>query len=211
MTASGATSTTTEPVDRPGRDAAMSVLLARNWWAIALRGGFAILFGLIALFVPGATILSLVLFFSAYMLVDGVLGIVAAVRAAGRNQRWGLLVLEGILNIATGVIAFLWPGLTAVVFVLMLAAWSLLTGVLMVVAAFRLNPAFGRGWLIFSGVVSVLFGIALVIAPAVGLVVLTWWLGAYAVAFGITLLVLAFKLRGRKDSEVPGTTKPQSA
>jgi uncharacterized membrane protein HdeD (DUF308 family) len=211
MTASGATSTTTEPVDRPGRDAAMSVLLARNWWAIALRGGFPILFGLIALFVPGATILSLVLFFSAYMLVDGVLGIVAAVRAAGRNQRWGLLVLEGILNIATGVIAFLWPGLTAVVFVLMLAAWSLLTGVLMVVAAFRLNPAFGRGWLIFSGVVSVLFGIALVIAPAVGLVVLTWWLGAYAVAFGITLLVLAFKLRGRKDSEVPGTTKPQSA
>jgi uncharacterized membrane protein HdeD (DUF308 family) len=189
----------------------MSVLLARNWWAIALRGGFAILFGLIALFVPGATILSLVLFFSAYMLVDGVLGIVAAVRAAGRNQRWGLLVLEGILNIATGVIAFLWPGLTAVVFVLMLAAWSLLTGVLMVVAAFRLNPAFGRGWLIFSGVVSVLFGIVLVIAPVVGLVVLTWWLGAYAVAFGITLLVLAFKLRGRKDSEVPGTTKPQSA
>src|SRR5215211_7936118 len=95
----------------------MSRLLAQNWWAIALRGVFAILFGLIALLVPGATILSLVLFFSAYMLVDGIFGIVAAVRAAGRGQRWGLLVLEGIANIAIGVIAFLWPGLTAVAFV----------------------------------------------------------------------------------------------
>ena len=198
MTASSAPDLPANAPDRAGRDAAMSALLAQNWWAVALRGVFAILFGLVALFVPGATILSLVLFFSAYMLVDGVLGIVAAVKAAGRHQRWGLFVLEGILNIATGVVAFVWPGLTAVVFVLMLAAWSLLTGVLMVVAAFRLNPAFGRGWLVFSGIVSVLFGIALVIAPVVGLVVLTWWLGAYAVAFGVALLVLAFKLRGRK-------------
>jgi uncharacterized membrane protein HdeD (DUF308 family) len=204
MTAS-ATPSPTDSLDRSGREAAMSALLAQNWWAIALRAVFAIVFGLIALVVPGATILSLVLFFSAYMLVDGVLGIIAAARAAGRDQRWGLLVLEGLLNVATGVVAFVWPGLTAVVFVLMLAVWSLLTGILMVVAAFRLNPAFGRGWLIFSGIVSVLFGVALAIAPVVGLVVLTWWLGAYAVAFGITLLVLAFKLRGRRDSHVAAT------
>jgi uncharacterized membrane protein HdeD (DUF308 family) len=193
----------------------MSALLAQNWWAVALRGAFAILFGLIALFVPGATILSLVLFFSAYMLVDGVLGIVAAVRAARQNERWGLLVLEGVVNIATGVIAFLWPGLTAVVFVLMLAAWSLLTGILMVVAAFRLNATHGRGWLIFSGIVSVLFGIALIISPLVGAVVLTWWMGAYAIVFGITLLVLAFKLRARKDETVTptptGTAMPSGA
>jgi uncharacterized membrane protein HdeD (DUF308 family) len=169
----------------------MSRLLAQNWWAIALRGVFAILFGLIALLVPGATILSLVLFFSAYMLVDGIFGIVAAVRAAGRGQRWGLLVLEGIADIAVGAIAFLWPGLTAFAFVFMLAAWSIVTGILMAVAAFRLNPAYGRGWLVFGGIVSVLFGVALTIAPVVGLVVLTWWLGAYAIVFGITLLVLA--------------------
>src|ERR671917_306062 len=81
------------------RSQAMSALLAQNWWAVALRGVFAILFALIALFWPGATILTLVLFFSAYMLVDGVTGIVSAVRAASNNQRWGLLVLEGILNI----------------------------------------------------------------------------------------------------------------
>lgn len=195
----GVSPTPNQPANLNDRSHEMSRLLAQNWWAIALRGVFAILFGLIALLVPGATILSLVLFFSAYMLVDGLFGIVAAMRAAGRGQRWGLLVLEGIANIAVGVIAFLWPGLTAVAFVFMLAAWSIVTGILMVVAAAKLNPAYGRGWLIFSGVVSVLFGVALAIAPVIGLVVLTWWLGAYAVVFGITLLVLAFKLRGRKD------------
>jgi uncharacterized membrane protein HdeD (DUF308 family) len=183
----------------------MSVILARNWWAIALRGVFAILFGLIALFVPGATILSLVLFFSAYMLVDGVFGIVAGVRAASAGQRWGWLILEGLADIAVGIIAFLWPGLTAVTFVLMLAAWSLVTGIFMIVAAFKLNPAYGRGWLVFSGIVSVLFGIALIVAPLVGAVVLTWWLGAYAVAFGIGLLILAFKLRSRKDDATVST------
>src|SRR5829696_6738659 len=107
---------------------AMSALLARNWWAVAIRGVCGIIFGLIALFLPGATILTLVLFFSAYMLVDGIFGIVAAVRAASHHQRWGLLVLEGVLNIAVGVIAFIWPGLTAVTFVLLIAAWAIVTG-----------------------------------------------------------------------------------
>ena len=96
----------------------------RNWWAVALRGVFGILFGLIALFAPGPTILSLVLLFSAYMLVDGVFGIVAAVRAARRHERWGLLLLEGLANIATGAIAFLWPGITVIAFVLLMAAWG---------------------------------------------------------------------------------------
>ncbi|MBM6579642.1 HdeD family acid-resistance protein [Microvirga sp. BT689] len=191
------------------RTHAMSSLLAQNWWAVALRGVFAIIFALIALFSPGATILSLVLFFSAYMLVDGVFGIVSGIRAASNNQRWGLLILEGILNILVGIIAFIMPGLTVLFFVTLMAVWSLITGILMVVAAFKLNPDFGRGWLIFSGVVSVLFGVALLIAPLVGAVVLTWWLGAYALIFGIGLLVLAFKLKGRKDSSTDsaGTLK----
>jgi uncharacterized membrane protein HdeD (DUF308 family) len=188
------------------RSRAMSALLAQNWWAVALRGVFAILFALIALFWPGATILSLVLFFSAYMLVDGVFGIVAAVKAASNHQRWGLLVLEGIANILVGVIAFVWPGLTVLFFITLMAVWSLITGVLMIVAAFKLDPAYGRGWLIFSGAVSILFGVALLIAPLVGAVVLTWWLGAYAMVFGITLLVLAFKLKGHKDDRISGAS-----
>jgi uncharacterized membrane protein HdeD (DUF308 family) len=179
---------------------AMSSLLAQNWWAVALRGVFAIIFALIAFFSPGATILSFVLFFSAYMLVDGVFGIVSGIRAASNHQRWGLLILEGILNILVGIIAFIMPGLTVLFFVTLVAVWSLITGILIIVAAFKLNPEYGRGWLIFSGIVSVLFGIALLIAPLVGAVVLTWWLGAYALVFGIGLLVLAFKLKGRKDN-----------
>lgn len=201
------TSNAYEPFDRTQT---MSALLAQNWWAVALRGVFAIIFALIAFFWPGATLLSFVLFFSAYMLVDGVFGIVAAVRAASNNQRWGLLVLEGILNILVGVLAFAMPGLTVLFFVTLMAVWSLITGILMIVAAFKLDPAYGRGWLIFSGIVSVLFGVALLVAPLVGAVVLTWWLGAYAMVFGIALVVLAFKLKGRKDETI-GTAAPRGA
>ena len=97
---------------------AMSSALARNWWAIALRGVIGILFGIVAFALPGATMLSLVLLFSAYMLVDGVLAIIAAVRAARQHERWGLLVLEGVVDIATAAIAFVWPGITVLAFVL---------------------------------------------------------------------------------------------
>ena len=202
---------TSHPRESFDRAQAMSALLAQNWWAIALRGVFAILFSLVAFFWPGATILSFVLFFSAYMLVDGVFAIVAAVRAASNHQRWGLLVLEGIVDILAGIVAFIWPGLTVVFFITLMAVWSLITGILMVVAAFKLDPAYGRGWLIFSGIVSVLFGIALLVAPLVGAVVLTWWLGAYALVFGITLLVLAFKLKSHKDEVTTGTAAPRGA
>jgi uncharacterized membrane protein HdeD (DUF308 family) len=188
----------------------MCALLAQNWWAVALRGVFSILFALIAFFVPAATILTLVLFFAAYMLVDGVLGIVAAVRAARAGERWGLLVLEGILDIAVGVIAFVMPGLTAVAFVLLLAAWSVISGGLMAGAAFRLSKEHGRWWLLAGGIVSIIFGVLLAIAPVLGLVVLTWWLGAYALVFGVALLALAFKLRARKD-DTPRTAAPQAA
>ena len=127
---------------------------------MALRGVFAVLFGLGALVLTGPTILSLVLFFSAYMLVDGVFGIIAAVRAARQGEQWGLLVLEGILNIAVGVIALLMPGLTVIAFVLLLAGWSLVSGGLMVGAAFRLSKDYGRWWLAIAGGVSIVFGIA---------------------------------------------------
>jgi uncharacterized membrane protein HdeD (DUF308 family) len=196
-------STASSPTATEPRAEAMSAILAQNWWAIAVRGVCAIIFGLIALFVPGATILTLVLFFSAYMLVDGIFGIVAAVRAAARHERWGLLVLEGVVDIAVGVIALIWPGLTALTFVLLIAAWAIVTGVLEIVAAVRLHPEYGRWWLMLGGGASMIFGVLLVIAPLAGLVVLTWWIGAYAIVFGIMLLVLAFRLRARKDTVTP--------
>jgi uncharacterized membrane protein HdeD (DUF308 family) len=188
----------------------MSAALAQNWWAIALRAALAIIFGLIALFVPAATMLSLVLLFSAYMLVDGVFAIVAAVRAARQRERWGLLVLEGVVDIVAGVVAFLWPGITVIAFVLIVAAWAIVSGGLMLGAAFRLKIDYGRWWLALGGVASVVYGALLIVAPLIGALVITWWLGAYAIVFGVALLVLAFKLRSRRDDPIR-TATPQPA
>lgn len=191
-------------------DEAMSAVLAANWWALAVRGIAAILLGVIALFFPGAALLSFALLFAAYLLVDGVFGIVSAIRAGQRNERWGLLLAEGVLNLLMGAVAFLFPVGAVLAFVLVTAAWSLVTGALMLAAAFKLTEAHGRWWMVLSGVVSVSFGVLLVLAPLIGAVVLTWWLGGYAIAFGIMLLVLAFKLRGQRDSSPGvGATAPQ--
>ena len=191
--------TATSP-GRSAQDEAMCALLAQNWWAMALRGAFAILFGVVAFIAPGPTLVSLALLFGAYLFVDGVFGIVAAAKAASRNERWGLLLLEGVVNLVMGVIAVVFPLSAVLAFVLVTAGWALLTGGLMVGAAFRLDASHGRWWLVLSGVVSVIFGVLLLVSPLVGAVVLTWWLGAYALAFGAVLLGLAFKLKGRRDA-----------
>ena len=184
---------------QPAASEAMSAVLAQNWWLVALRGVFAILFGIVAFAAPGAVMLTLALFFAAYLLVDGVIGIAAAVRAARAQERWGLLLAEGALNIVMGLIAGIFPVSAVLAFVFVTAAWALITGGLMLAAAFKLTQAHGRLWLALGGIVSVIWGVLLVIAPLVGAVVLTWWLGAYALVFGIALLVLAFQLRAHKD------------
>jgi uncharacterized membrane protein HdeD (DUF308 family) len=189
----------------------MSAALARNWWAVALRGVFAILFGIIAVLMPGVTLAALVLLFSAYMLVDGIVTIVAAVRAARRHERWGWLVLEGIADLAAGAIAFLWPLITIVAFIYLLAAWAIVSGAILTVAAFRLHIPHGRGWMLFGGVVSVIWGVLLIVWPLTGALVLTWWLAAYALFFGGALLVLAFRLRARRQDRPPSRPATQSA
>lgn len=183
---------------------AMSAALARNWWLVALRGVIAVLFGAIAFIAPGAFVLSLVLFFAAYMLVDGVVAVVGAVRAAQRHERWGFLLVEGLVDIVVGVAAVLVPAAAVWAFVLLLAAWALVTGGLMIAAAFRLHLHYGRWWLGLGGVVSILFGLALLINPGMSALVLTWWIGSYTFAFGILLLILAFKLRAQNGAVGPG-------
>jgi uncharacterized membrane protein HdeD (DUF308 family) len=181
-------------------------LLAQNWWLFTLRGVLGIIFGLIALIFPGATILSLVIFFSAYMLVDGVFGIISAVRAIRRKEdRWGLLIFEGLLNIAVGIAAFLWPGLTVVAFVWLIAAWAIVSGGLMTAAGFRLNMDHGRWWMVLGGLLSLAYGVLLIITPLIGAIVLTWWLGAYALVFGVALVVFSFKLRSRQQERASPT------
>jgi uncharacterized membrane protein HdeD (DUF308 family) len=185
----------------------MSAVLARNWWAIALRGVAGILFGLIALAVPAAVVLSLAWLFAAYLLIDGVFAIVAAVRAAQSHERWGLLLAEGVIDLAMGILVLLFPAGAVLGFVIVMAAWALVTGGLMLGAAFRLHASHGRWWLGLAGVVSLLWGMLLILAPFAGALVLTWWLGGYAIAFGISLLVLAFRLRGHRGHG--GTASPQ--
>jgi uncharacterized membrane protein HdeD (DUF308 family) len=198
------------PSPEAAKTEGMNAALARNWWAVALRGVFAILFGFIALLMPGATILALVLVFSAYMLADGVLAIVSAVRAARRNERWGLLVFQGVASILAGIAAFIWPGITVLVFITLVAAWSIVSGGLMLASAIRLRIDHGRWWLALSGLLSVIFGVLLVIAPLAGAVVLTWWIGAYALIFGVALLVLAYRLREHRHDRPQGMV-PQGA
>jgi uncharacterized membrane protein HdeD (DUF308 family) len=174
---------------------AMCAVLARNWWAVALRGVAAIVFGVIALLMPGAVMLSLAWLFAAYLLVAGVLGIITAVRTAESHERWGLLLAGAVLDIVMGVIAAVFPAAAVVAFVWVMAAWALLTGGLMLAAAFRLYVSHGRWWLALGGILSLVWGVLLVIAPMTGAVVLTWWLGAYAIVFGVVALVLGFRLR----------------
>src|ERR1700704_5476638 len=156
--APGSTSRTADAND-------LNAILARNWWLVALRGLLGAIFGLIALILPFATILALVLLFSAYMIVDGVFSIAAAVRVARHGDRWGLLALQGAASFAAGVLAFFWPGITVIAFVLLIAAWSIVTGCLLLLASFHIDRSHGRWWLALNGVASIAFGVLAILAP----------------------------------------------
>jgi uncharacterized membrane protein HdeD (DUF308 family) len=174
--------------------------LGRYWWAIALRGVVAIIFGILAFAWPGLTISVLVLIWGAFALVDGILTGIAGFQAQG-GTRWALL-FEGLVGIAAGVLTFVWPGLTALVLLYIIAAWALVTGVLEIIAAIRLRQVIDNEWMmVLSGVASVLFGIALVVNPTVGALAVAWLIGAYAIVIGVLMLVLAFRLRGMNDQQ----------
>jgi uncharacterized membrane protein HdeD (DUF308 family) len=184
--------------------------LARNWWVVALRGALALLFGILALVWPAITIGALVLLFGAYALVDGVFALGTALfggaRAEGRRP-W--LILEGVVGVAAGIVTFVWPGVTALALLWVIAAWALVTGVLEIATAIRLRRELRGEWLlVLSGVLSVIFGIVLVVRPGAGALALIWVIGIYAILFGLMLLVLAFRLR-RAASGRPAGTGPR--
>jgi uncharacterized membrane protein HdeD (DUF308 family) len=197
--AASATSGKTNVTARKARCDAMSEVLAEGWWAVGLRGILGILFGLICLLTPGIAVQVFVILFAAYMLVDGVFAIISGIKAARNGERWGLLILEGIVDLAAGAVAVLWPAITLVALIWLVAVWAVVSGVLMLSAAFSLNLDHGRWWLALGGIASVIFGVLLVIEPLIGAVVLTIWIGAYALVFGIFLLILAFKLHSKKE------------
>jgi uncharacterized membrane protein HdeD (DUF308 family) len=186
----------------PARCDSMSEVLAQRWWAVGLRGILAIIFGLICLLTPGIAVGAFVIVFAAYMFVDGVFAIISGLRAARSGESWGLLILEGVVDLGAGVVAILWPAITLVALVWIVAIWAILSGALMLAAAFSLNLDYGRWWLALGGIASIIFGILLIIEPLIGAVVLTLWIGAYAVVFGVLLLVLGFQLNSKREAQL---------
>jgi len=176
----------------------MTKIIALNWWALALRGAVAIIFGLLAFFMPVVTLYSLTILFGAYALIDGVVSLVAAVRSARHGEHWWELLFEGIIGLGTAVVTVIWPAVTLVVLIYIIGAWALITGVLEIAAAFRLRRHIAGEWMLgLVGVASVLFGVLLFAAPGPAAVVLAWWIGAYVFFFGVMMVVLAFRLRRR--------------
>ena len=173
----------------------MNMVLARNWWAVLLRGLLAILFGVLAFVNPGLTLGALILLFGAYSLVDGVFAIIAGLRAAQRHERWWPFALEGAVDIAAGLIAVVWPTIPAIVLVYLVAIWAIVSGILMISAGFSPRRAHGAWFLVLGGLISVLLGIAFIGWPGLGVIAIGWWIGLYAIAFGVVLLVFAFRLR----------------
>lgn len=169
--------------------------LAKNWWLLLLRGLVSIAFGVLAIAWPGITILSLIILYGAFALVDGLFAVFAAIFGGGVASRWWLAVV-GIVGVLAGLVAFAWPGLTAVALLMLIAAWAIVSGIFEIVGAIRLRKEIDNEWmLILHGVISVLFGVFVWLQPGEGALAIIWVIGAYAIIAGIILSVLAFRLR----------------
>ena len=186
-------------------------VLARNWWAVGLRGLIAILFGLAALFWPGITLFAPVFLFGVYALVDGVLSLVAAFHAAEHHTPWWPLLLVGLAGIAAGLLTFFYPGITAIALLYIIAAWAIVHGITEIIAAFQLRREITNEWLLgLAGLASLIFGILVVIMPGAGALATIWLIGIYAIIFGVLLLGLAYRLHGLESlltrrPEAPGS------
>jgi uncharacterized membrane protein HdeD (DUF308 family) len=169
--------------------------LSRHWWLILLRGICAILFGVLAFIWPGLTLLTLVLLYGVFALIDGVLALAAAVMGGAPAPRWWLAI-AGLLGIAAGLLTLFWPGLTAIVLLLFIAAWAITTGVMQIIGAIRMRKEIDNEWfLVAAGILSVLFGIVLALQPGVGALASIFVIGAYAILYGIALVLFALRLR----------------
>jgi uncharacterized membrane protein HdeD (DUF308 family) len=171
--------------------------LAKCWWLLLLRGIAAIVFGALAFIWPGLTLVTLVLLYGAFAIVDGVIALAAAFSGLAKTVPTWWLVVVGLLGIAAGIVTFLWPGLTAILLVLFIGAWALVHGIFEIIGAIKLRKEIDNEWtLILGGVLSVIFGGIILIAPGAGALALVWAIAAYAIVFGV--LFVAFSLRLRR-------------
>jgi uncharacterized membrane protein HdeD (DUF308 family) len=178
-----------------------------NWWLLALRGLIAVLFGVLAFIWPGVTLITLVWLFGALALVNGILSLVLAAKTPKGYPKVGSLILGGLLGILAGLLAFIMPGITAIGLLILIAAWAIATGIMELVAAVRLRKIIANEWLlILAGIASILFGVILLFQPAAGALALIWLIGAWALVFGLLLMVLAFRMRNWKGIVAVGST-----
>jgi uncharacterized membrane protein HdeD (DUF308 family) len=166
--------------------------ISSNWWILALRGSFAVLFGVCAFLWPGLTLGVLVILWGAFALIDGIVAVVA-----GARTRWWPLLILGLVGIVAGLIALFQPAITALALLVVIGSWAIVRGAFEIVAAIRLRKELSNEWLlILGGAASILFGILVLLFPGAGALSVVWIIGIYAFATGVLLLVLAFRLRG---------------
>lgn len=169
--------------------------LSRNWWLFLLRGCCAIVFGVLTFAWPGVTLVTLVLLYGAYALVDGIFALLAALMGNHPGPRWWLAIV-GVLGIGAGLLTWFMPGLTAVILLFFIAFWAIALGAMQIAGAIRLRKEIDNEWmLIASGVISVLFGLFLLAQPAAGVLGVLLIIGAYAIVHGAALIALAFRLK----------------
>jgi uncharacterized membrane protein HdeD (DUF308 family) len=182
----------------------MLALLAANWWLLLIRGMLAITFGILAILLPGLTLAAMVLIFGAFVFADGIVGLIVAIKGRGRPGSGGLL-FKALLSIAAGVVTFFYPGLTAIALLAIIAAWAMLVGAMEIATAFTLRKELSGEWALYlAGSLSILFGVLMMINPAAGALAVAWLIGVYAMIFGVTLVVLAMRLR-QLSHEIPAT------
>jgi uncharacterized membrane protein HdeD (DUF308 family) len=180
--------------------------LSRNWWLVVLRGVLAILFGLSAFIWPGITLLTLIVIFGVYAIVDGAIAIGTGLSRTKDSGRWWTFLLEGLVSIGAGIVALVWPGLATLVLIYLIAFWAVFTGILEIAAAVRLRHEIDNEWfLALGGVLSIGLGILLFLQPAAGSLAIIWMIAGYALIFGILLVILGIRLRNWKE---PETTVP---
>ena len=172
--------------------------LASRWGWLVFRGVIGVLFGLVAFARPGAMAFSMVLVFGCYAFASGIATVIAAARSGRAGEpRWGMLLIEGLLGVAVGALAVLWPASTALAFVWAIGAWAIVTGGLQIATAVRLRRLIEHEWLLaIGGALSVAVGALMLYRPISGGVAVVWWLGAYAFLFGVLMITLGFRLRG---------------
>lgn len=174
----------------------IAVVFSRHWWILLLRGLAAIAFGVLTWLQPGISLSALVLLFGVYTLADGILGVWTAVAGRKEYGDWWVLLLWGLLGVGVGILTFLAPGITALALLFYIAVWAIATGVLQIVAAIRLRKEIEGEWFfILAGLASLVFGILLMARPGAGALALLGLIAAYAIIFGVLLVILAFTVR----------------